>query len=179
MLSTHSRLIVVMGIEEFNIKVIIFEDKVFRFAKRILDSAEEAQDVTQDIFEKLWNMRSRLKDYNNLEAFAIKSTKNLCYDRLKHENVKLQKADELKVIIPSETQTTDEDTGEVKQIINKVISQLPEKQKAVIHLRDIEGYEFSEMEVMLDMDINAIRVNLSRARKTVKQEVMKVLSYGL
>jgi RNA polymerase sigma-70 factor (ECF subfamily) len=56
---------------------------------------------------------------------------------------------------------------------------LPEKQKLVIHLRDVEGYSFEEMSEVLEMDEVALRVNLSRARKKVKEEILKIVNYGI
>ncbi|MBT7826197.1 MAG: sigma-70 family RNA polymerase sigma factor, partial [Bacteroidetes bacterium] len=68
---------------------------------------------------------------------------------------------------------------EVSQIIKTIINELPKKQRMIIHLRDIEGYEFDEIIEATGIEPNAIRVNLSRARKTVKQELIKTMNYGL
>src|SRR5690606_19191079 len=63
--------------------VMPFKDKVFRLAKRLLVSNEEAEDATQEILMKLWNNNSKIEDYKNVEAFSMTMTKNLCLDRLK------------------------------------------------------------------------------------------------
>jgi len=60
-----------------------FKDKIFRVAKRLLVSVEEAEDATQEVLLKLWNHRQKFKDYNSPEAFAMTMTKNWCFDRLK------------------------------------------------------------------------------------------------
>ena len=60
-----------------------FKDKIFRVAKRLLVSFEEAEDATQEVLIKLWNHRQKFKDYNSPEAFAMTMTKNWCFDRLK------------------------------------------------------------------------------------------------
>ena len=68
---------------EFLKTVMPFKDKVFRVAKRLLVSTEEAEDATQELFFKLWKNKSKLKDYKSIEAFAMTMTKNYCFDRLK------------------------------------------------------------------------------------------------
>ena len=60
-----------------------FKDKVFRLAKRLLVSTEEAEDATQEILIKLWNNKKNIKNYKNVEAFSMTMTKNFCYDKLK------------------------------------------------------------------------------------------------
>jgi len=154
------------------------KDKVFRFAKAILSDTAEAEDVTQDIFEKLWQNRGQSKPYNNLESFLIRSTRNLCLDRIKHHNVILKNSKILSVL-NNHSVDPQVEKKEVSDVIKSIIDQLPKKQKMVIHLRDVEGYEFEEICEATGIEQNAIRVNLSRARKTVKQELLKTMNYGL
>ena len=68
---------------DFVILVMPFKDKVFRLAKRLLVSREEAEDATQEILLKLWNNKQKISDYKNVEAFSMTMTKNFCLDRLK------------------------------------------------------------------------------------------------
>ncbi|MEN8886221.1 MAG: sigma factor, partial [Winogradskyella sp.] len=63
--------------------VVPFKDKVFRLAKRLLVSREEAEDATQEILLKLWKHKEKIGEYNNVEAFSMTMTKNFCLDRLK------------------------------------------------------------------------------------------------
>ena len=65
----------------------------------------------------------------------------------------------------------------MKEQILGFISQLPEKQKMVIHLKDVEEYEISEIGEMLDMEDNAVRINLMRARQKVKESINKLYAY--
>ena len=58
-----------------------FKDKIFRIARRLLVSVEEAEDATQEVLLKLWNHRQKFKDYKSPEAFAMTMTKNWCFDR--------------------------------------------------------------------------------------------------
>jgi RNA polymerase sigma factor (sigma-70 family) len=156
-----------------------FKDKVFRLAKRLLASNEEAEDASQEVLLKLWNSKKSLNNYNNLEAFAMTVTKNYCLDQLKskrasnlhieHENYLDHETNVLQKI---------EDTDSVSWI-EKIIAKLPEQQKIIIQLRDIENYDYKKIAELLDMNETAIRVALSRARKTIKEEMNKTHSYGI
>ena len=165
--------------KEFNKQVGLLTDKVFRFARKMLNDHEAAQDVVQDFFEKLWNMRNKLNQYENLEAFSMKVTRNMCLDRLKHEKMKVQKQQLMAVKGDSAVAGDDFTVKDTDQLIKQLVSELPEKQRMALHLRDVEGFEFKEIAEALDMDINAVRMNLSRGRKTVRDQLTKTMSYGL
>lgn len=156
-----------------------FKDKVFRLAKRLLVSSEEAQDATQDILVKLWDKKNGLEQYNNLEALAMTMTKNYCLDQLKSK-----RASNLKIV---HTNFTDREAGLDQKMedqdswswVEKIINDLPEQQKLIIQMRDIEQYDFEEIAKMLDMNETAIRVALSRARKTIREKMTKTHQYGI
>ena len=63
-----------------------FQDKLFRLAKRLLVSTEEAEDATQEVLLKLWSNKTKISSYKNVEAFAMTMTKNYCYDKLKSKH---------------------------------------------------------------------------------------------
>ena len=156
-----------------------FQDKVFRLAKRLLISTEEAEDATQEVLVKLWNKNENLDNYKSLEAFAMTMTKNYCLDQLKskragnsslvHSNYRNRDASLYQVV---------EDNDSLKWV-EKVINQLPEQQRIIIQMRDIEQYEFEEIAKILDMNETAIRVALSRARKTIRAFMLKTHDYGI
>lgn len=158
--------------------VMPFKDKVFRLAKRLLVSHEEAEDATQEILMKLWNNKQQIEEYKNVEAFSMTMTKNFCLDRLKSKQ-----AQNLKIV---HSNYQDNATSLQKQVelndsvawVSKIIEQLPEQQKIILQLRDIEQYEFEEIASMLDMNETAIRVALSRARKTIREQLTQTHHYG-
>ncbi|WP_324026698.1 sigma-70 family RNA polymerase sigma factor [Maribacter sp. BPC-D8] len=164
---------------EFLNIVLPFKDKLFRMAKRLLVSTEEAEDATQEILIKLWSKKNKMDSYNNVEAFAMTMTKNFCLDRLKSKQ-----AGNLKLV---HTNYTDANTSlqselEAKDSISwveRIMEELPEQQKMVLQLRDVEQYEYEEIEKLLDMKPTAIRVALSRARKTVRKKLMEKHNYGI
>ena len=156
----------------------VFKDKLFRLAKRLLVSTEEAEDATQEVILKLWHKKDNLSQYNSVEAFAMTMTKNYCLDQLKSK-----RAQNLKIV---HNYFTDTEAGlqqklEDKDSLNwveKIIAQLPQQQQLIIQMRDIEQYEFEEMAKILEMNETAIRVALSRARKTIREFMLKTHRYG-
>ena len=159
--------------------VMPFKDKVYRFAKRLLISQDEAEDATQELYFKLWKNRNKLTDYKNVEAFAMTMTKNYCLDRLKSKQ-----ASNLSLV---HSNYQDNHTGLQKKIelqdsvskVHQLIAELPQQQRMVIQLRDIEQYDFEEIGDMLQMQLTAVRVALSRARKTIKEKLIEQHAYGL
>jgi RNA polymerase sigma-70 factor (ECF subfamily) len=164
---------------EFTSLVMPFKDKVFRLARRLLVSNEEAEDATQEILLKLWNNQSKISSYNNVEAFAMTMTKNFCLDRLKSKQ-----AQNLKIV---HSNYQDHNVSLQKQVelsdslswVGKMLEQLPEQQRMILQLRDIEAYEFDEIAEIMDMNPTAIRVALSRARKTLREKFIKRQNYGI
>ncbi len=168
-----------MNQNEFLQIVAPFKDKVFRLAKRLLVSKEEAEDATQEVLVKLWNKNESLDTYHNIEAFAMTITKNYCLDQLKSK-----RAGNLKIVHNNFTDRTAglqqqvEDTDSLNWV-EKIINQLPEQQRLIVQMRDIEQYEFVEIAKILEMNETAIRVALSRARKTIREFMIKTHRYGI
>ncbi len=163
---------------EFILLVMPFKDKLYRLAKRILVSKDEAEDAVQEVFLKLWKGKQQIENFKNPEAFAITMTKNYCLDRLKSKQ-----ASNLK-IVHSNYQTSENIENNIEandgvEMVFRIMETLPEQQKIVLQLRDVEQFEFSEIAKMLDSNETAIRVALSRARKTVRDEMIKKYNYGI
>lgn len=168
-----------MNQNEFMQLVSPFKDKLFRVAKRLLVSTEEAEDATQEVLVKLWTKSESLSAYNSVEALAMTMTKNYCLDQLKSK-----RAGNLRIVhnnftdreAPLQKKVEDTDT---MNWVEKVINQLPEQQRLIVQMRDIEQYEFEEIAKMMEMNETAIRVALSRARKTIREFMIKTHSYGI
>ncbi len=164
---------------EFLKVVMPFKDKLYRLAKRLLVSSEEAEDATQEVLMKLWAKNDKIGAYRNVEAFAMTMTKNFCLDRLKSKQ-----STNLKLV---HSNYTDESASLQRSVevrdslswVERIMQELPEQQKMVLQLRDVEQYEFEEIAELLDMKPTAIRVTLSRARKTVREKLLQRHSYGI
>lgn len=168
-----------MNQNEFMQIVSPFKDKLFRMAKRLLVSTEEAEDATQEVLVKLWNKNEALDEYNSVEAMAMTMTKNYCFDQLKSK-----RASNLKIVHNNYTdreaslqqKVEDSDTW---RWVEKIMHELPEQQKLIVQMRDIEEMEFEEIGTVLEMNETAIRVALSRARKTIREKMTKTHNYGI
>lgn len=168
-----------MNQNEFMQIVSPFKDKLFRLAKRLLVSTEEAEDATQEILVKLWSRNEGLDEYKSVEAVAMTMTKNYCLDQLKSK-----RASNLKIV---HNNYTDREASLQQKVedsdswnwVEKIIYDLPEQQKLIVQMRDIEEMEFEEIGKVLEMNETAIRVALSRARKTIRERMIKTHRYGI
>jgi len=164
--------------KEFLATVLPFKDRLYRIAKRLLVSNEEAEDAVQEVFLKLWKGKHQISKYKSPEAFAITMTKNYCLDRLKSKQ-----ASNLKIVHNnfqnSENLERTVEANDGVELVFKIMQNLPEQQRMVLQLRDVEQFEFAEIAKMLDSNETAIRVALSRARKTVREQLIKQYNYGV
>lgn len=167
-----------MTADNFKQEVFILKDKLFKFSKRILNDSIEAQDVTQDVLMKLWDMRGELNKYNSIEALAMTTTRNLSLDRARRKNLRYSKEPEIKYEITTIDNKNELEDKELGEIVRKAIQNLGEPQRTIMHLRDIEQYSFEEIEPIVGMTKETLRVNLSRARKKVRAELKKIINYG-
>lgn len=166
-----------MTLENFKIEVLPMKDKLYRLANRLLHNIPEAEDTVQEVFLRLWARRDKLEQYRSVEAFAMTITKNLCLDKLKS---KKHKTDELTLNNQGRNDFTPQKSIELSEAVKNVqmiINTLPEQQKMIVQFRDIEGYEFEEIAEIMQLSLNTIRVNLSRARKKIKSSYLKTYNY--
>ena len=165
----------------FETLVLPTKNKLFRFAFRLLGSSEEAKDVVQEVMIRVWNGREQMAEVQNMEAWCMRITKNLSLDRLRMKQRRATGPLEDTMEIRHETLSPHERTEihENMQRINQFIMALPEKQRQVIHLRDVEGYSYNEICEILELDMNQVKVNLFRARNAVREKLVKINAYGL
>ncbi|KYG79830.1 RNA polymerase subunit sigma-24 [Roseivirga seohaensis] len=167
-----------MELQTFKSQVLPVKDKLFRIALNMMRSVEEAEDILQDVMVKLWDKRAQWGEYRNLEAFAVTITKNLCLDRLKSKRMKghfdIQEM-ELDSGTVSPYQRIELDDS-VKTMV-RVFEQLPDQQRLLITLRDVEGYSYEEIAEQTGLEVNNIRVGISRARKKAKEDYLKIANY--
>jgi len=165
-----------MNAEEYKILVIPAKDKMFRLAKRMLFDREDAEDAVQDVLIKLWEMRNKMNSKRNPVSYAMMSVKNYCIDRIRSRKQMYELNEDIvetKICQPDKQV----ELSDTKNFIEQIINELPEQQKIIMHLRDIEQFEFIEIEQICGYDRNYIKVNLSRARKKVRQELLAKYKY--
>ena len=165
--------------EEFKIKILPLSNRIYRIALRFLNDKQEAEDATQDVLIKLWDKRKKLKQYKSIEAFSTVITKNYCLDKLKARRMEFKELENNSLMVDTKTPDKKAEDYESYNVINSIINTLPDQQKIIMQLRDIEQCSYEEIEKVTTMSVNTIRVALSRARKKVKEELIKKYNYGL
>lgn len=169
-----------MVLEDFKTRVLPAKNKLYRFALRFLGNEDEAQDVVQEVFMKAWDRREELHVYRSVEAWCMQVTRNLSLNRLKSGHYR--NTEELTDGQKANHERSPYDhteTQDVLQNIDQLLQRLPQAQQQVLQLRDIEGYAYQEISEMLDMSLAQVKVNLFRARKTLREKLINMNAYGI
>ena len=140
-------------------------------ALRLTRHRQDAEDIVQDAFTKLWELRHDTLADKNVEAYCTRIVRNLFIDRQRRQHLKpaAHTADDLQLADLSAA-GTDMERQESQQMVEQLISQLPEKQRQIITLRDVEGLTYEEIAQQTGLTEVNIRVLLSRARKTIREQ---------
>lgn len=164
-----------MVARDFKTSVLPVSKKLLRFATHFLKDEELARDVVQDVFLKLWQKRETLNEVENIEAFAMRMTRNRCLDVIRSNKVvPIDEETERRLNAKTVDVHSKVELSETAQQIGKLIGRLPDLQRNVMQLRDIEQMSYDEIAEITGLQVNAIRVNLSRARKKVRDEFLKM-----
>ena len=163
--------------EEFKSGVLPIKNKLYRFALRMLGNPEDAQDVVQEIFLRLWAKRESLSEYRNIEAFAMTMTRNLCLDQLKSPASRKDTFDDNKEMPDHKTPYRSTENQDTMRLVRAAMDSLPEQQRMVIHMRDVEECDFDEIAEVTGLSLNNLRVTLSRARKKIRDTLIKMNNY--
>ena len=164
-----------MVARDFKTSVLPVSKKILRFATHFLKDEDLARDVVQDVFLKLWQKRETLGEVENIEAFAMRMTRNRCLDVIRaNKVVAIDEETDRKLKAKTVDVHSKVELSETASQIRSIILKLPDLQRTVMQLRDIEQLSYDEIAEATDLKVNAIRVNLSRARKKVRDEFLKV-----
>ena len=145
---------------------------MFRLACSILGRSDEAQDMMQDVAERVLRKQDGLQEVENIDAFLNRSVRNACIDRLRRR----------KDTTPKIPEVPDEKSPEGwsdRQLVHKALARLPEKQRLAVHLKDIEGYSGKEIARILETDEANARTILSRGRRALREIIEKEIGYGI
>ncbi|NVO19195.1 MAG: sigma-70 family RNA polymerase sigma factor [Bacteroidetes bacterium] len=165
-----------MNKEEFQDKIIPLGEKMYRLAFRLLEDKEAARDMLQELYLKLWEKRHELREVSNIEAYACTILKNKCLDKIR---LKKTTVDVYQLASLDDNSHEQMDKTEGMMEVGKAIESLPEKQRLIIQMRDIDNYSFEEIAQVLETTENNIRVQLSAARRNVREQLLKVYNYGI
>lgn len=165
----------------FRNDVLPLKNVLYRLALRITLNHEEAEDVVQDTLIKVWNRRDSWPNIDSIEAFSLTICRNLALDRIKkkgnsHESISEETANRHTSSASPDEQTIRKDKIE---LVRQIVNSLPEKQRSCLQLRDFEGKQYKEIAEILDISEEQVKVNIFRARRTIKDKYMKLEQYGL
>lgn len=164
----------------FRNDILPLKDKLFRVALRITFDRAEAEDVVQDTMIRVWNKRDEWSQLESIEAYCLTVCRNLAIDRsqkMEAQNESLTPELEQKAIVSGPyDQLVNE---ERMKLIHQLINELPEKQRVIMQLRDIEGESYKEISEVLQLTEEQVKVNLFRARQKIKQRYTDIENYGL
>ena len=148
--------------------------KLLSYAKRLLNDPAEAEDVVQDTYLKLWFMRAELDKYISVMALSTQITKHFCLNKLRERQREYEELNSVTVECPTPNPDAALEQKESVSHLMRIIDRLPESQQAVLKMKHIDGYEIEEIAAITGSAPEAIRVNLSRARKKVKELFFKI-----
>lgn len=165
-----------MTLPEFNLQIVPLKHKLYRFAARITGNGHEAEDVVQEVMEKIWAKRDdqQASTVQNWEAWSMTLTRNLSIDktRSKYRQSVGPLPEKFELKGSARTPEQELETSETFSSVKKIMADLPEKQRMVMHLRDIEEQTYEEIAEILKISLEDVKVSLHRARKSVREKLL-------
>lgn len=162
-----------MTVESFKQVYFSLHPKLYRVAYTILKNTEDAEDIIQDAYCKLWNDREKLVDIQKPEAYCVTLVKHLCLDFLRSSKT-MQNAHNINDFDFADHSATPDNCMENRETIKRiksVIRSLPEKQQRILNLRGFADCSLEEIETITGESAVNVRVLLSRARNTLKMKL--------
>lgn len=165
----------------FRNDILPLKDKLYRLALRITLNSAEAEDIVQETMIRVWNRREEWAQFDSVEAYCLAIARNLAIDRSQLKEAK-------NVELTPETHETPDAASdpydqlvneEQMKIIHQLVNQLPEKQRSVMLLRDVEGKSYKEISEIMQLTEEQVKVNLFRARQKIRQRFIDIDEYGL
>lgn len=161
-----------MNTDLFKETFIPYHQKLYRIAFRILNDQGNAEDIVQETYIKLWERRKEMEKIENKEAYAVIILRNTCLDFLRKKKAYLS---DFEIDIKSNDSLSREiEVKDDLKHVENLIDLLPPQQKLVMQLKHWEEYTDEEIEEVTGMSQINIRVTLSRARKTIREQFLKI-----
>ena len=164
----------------FRNDILPLKDKLFRLALCITRNREEAEDIVQDTMLRVWNRREEWNVWETGEGFCLTICRNLAIDRsqkmdARHVELTPEVTELPDMAAPDKLMERDERLG----LLHRLIAELPEKQRTILQLRDVEGKSYKEIAEILQLTEEVVKVNLFRARQRIKLKYNEIDTYGL
>ncbi|MBR6170743.1 MAG: sigma-70 family RNA polymerase sigma factor [Bacteroidaceae bacterium] len=171
----------------FRDDVLPLKNRLYRLALRITLNPAEAEDAVQDSLIRVWEHRDEWEQIKSMEAYALTICRNISLDMAGHagrgnvqlSTINLSTDSQLSTLnsqlLPDESQEQKERIA----LVRKIMDTLPEVQRSIMELRDIEGKTYQEIADMLKLSETQVKVYLHRARTSIRQQAEKIEKYGL
>ena len=148
------------------------KDKMYRLALRIVGNEFDAEDVVQEVIIKVWNKRDHFATIDNQAGWCMTLTRNKAIDKTRSKHRRTNDLADYSNLStgspnPESTLVTNDLLARVKELYN----QLPEIQKTVLHLRDIEEYSYDEIAEITGFTNNQVKINIYRGRQALKEQL--------
>lgn len=164
----------------FRNDILPLKDKLFRLALRITMNRAEAEDVVQDTMLRVWGRRDEWEGMESVEAYCLTVCRNLAIDRSQLKESQNEELTESNANTPDSADPYSLCVrNEQMALIHHLISGLPEKQRTILQLRDVEGKSYKEIADIVGVSEEQVKVNLFRARQKIKQQYTEINDYGL
>jgi RNA polymerase sigma-70 factor (ECF subfamily) len=167
----------------FRTDVLPLKNELFRLALRITLNREDAEDVVQETMIRVWNRRDQWEQIESIEAFCITICRNLALDKLKKADNQNTSLDDEGYDAPDHSYSANPEEQAMQrdkvERVRRLMDQLPEKQRTCMQLRDVEGKSYKEIAAVMDISEQQVKINIFRARQSIKQEYLKQEQYGL
>ncbi len=163
-----------MSTEHTKLLTLPFKDRLYRLALGIVGDTYDAEDIIQELLIKIWNRIDQYNEIENKEAWCMTVTRNLAIDKIRSRKASVQDIEDYSFLRDNDI-TPDkklEDNDRMNSILS-LVNELPEKQRMIVYLRDVEGYSYKEIAEITDYTLDFIKVSLHRARKTLKDALLK------
>lgn len=159
-----------MRLNEFKKEILPLRDKLFRIALRINCNEEESEDIVQDVMMKMWQLRNEWDTIASKEAYCCMMSRNLALGRLRLKDNQTENMETTDHFLLEEDTlaSTYLEQEETRRLLRNLINKLPEKEKAVMELRDWEEMSYREIALVLQITEAQVKINLFRARKRIK-----------
>ena len=164
----------------FQTDILPLKNELFRLALRITQNRFEAEDVVQETMLKVWKGRSEWDKIDNIEAYCLTVCRNLSLDKMRHMDNQVQNIEQESEPADQSYSANPEEQAvqhDRLQLVRQLISQLPEKQRSCMQLRDVEGKSYRDIATIIGISEEQVKVNIFRARQTIRERFQQAENF--
>jgi RNA polymerase sigma-70 factor (ECF subfamily) len=156
--------------DKFRNKILPLVDKLFRLALSITGNKQDAEDVVQDTLFNIWKKKDDWDSIGNLEAYCFRSTRNIAIDKISLKENQQEALNE-NYDVPESKSDAQEQLEQKEQMLmlENFIKRLPEKQRTIFQLREIEDLTYKQIAEIMNVSEEQVKINLFRSRQKLKE----------